>query len=300
MKKAILICGATASGKTKIAVQLAQKLKTQIISADSVQVYKNLDIGAAKPTAEEQRQAKHHLIDIVSPFDNFSVAEYKNLCNNCLNTHFQDKIPIICGGTGLYFNSLIYNFDFSNVYCDENLRAELDAYANQHGNEALWGKLNEIDPETAQNLHFNQRKRIIRAIEIYQLSGKKKSENEKYERSDLQYLLIGLQIPREELYKRIDSRVDEMFQNGLLEEVQSLQKLGLNKNHQSMQAIGYKETLEFLENKIYMADMIEKIKQNSRNYAKRQITFFKKLPRIVWLENDENTAEKILQLYENK
>ena len=162
---------------------------------------------------------------------------------------------------------------------------------------SLWNKLNEIDPESAQKIHFNQRKRIIRAIEIFTLSGKKKSENEKYEKSDLDYLLIGLNMDREKLYERINLRVDLMLKNGLLEEVENLVKMGLSEKNQSMQAIGYKEVLDYFNSKCDKETMVEKIKQNTRRYAKRQITFFKKIPNIVWLENNDEVVEKILNLY---
>ncbi len=297
MKKILVICGATASGKTRLAVDCALKLGTEIISADSQLIYKDLNIGTAKPTKDEIHGIKHHLIDIVSPNDNFSVNDYERLASPIVKKLLsENKIPIICGGTGFYINSLLFDFGYGNVAANPEIREKYAKYFDIYGKEALFKKLEEYDPETAKKLHINDTKRIIRALEIYEVSGKKKSEQDDKLIAKYEYVAVAINYPREQLYNRIDLRVDEMFENGLLNEVKDLLKNGINENCQCMQAIGYKEVMFGLKNGISQSTMRDIVKQNTRHYAKRQITFFKKLPNLIWLEPYEATADKIAEI----
>lgn len=297
MKKILVISGATASGKTRLAVDCALKLGTEIISADSQLIYKDLNIGTAKPTKDEMHGIKHHLIDIVSPNDNFSVNDYERLASPIVKKLLsENKIPIICGGTGFYINSLLFDFGYGNVAANPEIREKYAKYFDIYGKEALFKKLEEYDPETAKKLHINDTKRIIRALEIYEVSGKKKSEQDDKLIAKYEYVAVAINYPREQLYNRIDLRVDEMFENGLLNEVKDLLKNGINENCQCMQAIGYKEVMFGLKNGISQSTMRDIVKQNTRHYAKRQITFFKKLPNLIWLEPYEATADKIAEI----
>lgn len=297
MKKILVISGATASGKTRLAVDCALKLGTEIISADSQLIYKDLNIGTAKPTKDEMHGIKHHLIDIVSPNDNFSVNDYERLASPIVKKLLsENKIPIICGGTGFYINSLLFDFGYGNVAANPEIREKYAKYFDIYGKEALFKKLEEYDPETAKKLHINDTKRIIRALEIYEVSGKKKSEQDDKLIAKYEYVAVAINYPREQLYNRIDLRVDEMFENGLLNEVKDLLKNGINENCQCMQAIGYKEVVLGLKNGISQSTMRDIVKQNTRHYAKRQITFFKKLPNLIWLEPYEATTDKIAEI----
>jgi len=297
LKKILVICGATASGKTRLAVDCALKLGTEIISADSQLIYKDLNIGTAKPTKDEMHGIKHHLIDIVSPNDNFSVNDYERLASPIVKKLLsENKIPIICGGTGFYINSLLFDFGYGNVAANPEIREKYAKYFDIYGKEALFKKLEEYDPETAKKLHINDTKRIIRALEIYEVSGKKKSEQDDKLIAKYEYVAVAINYPREQLYNRIDLRVDEMFENGLLNELKDLVKNGINENCQCMQAIGYKEVMFGLKNGVSQSTMCDVVKQNTRHYAKRQITFFKKLPNLIWLEPYEATADKIAEI----
>lgn len=302
MNKVLVICGATASGKTSLAVECAKKLNTEVISADSQLIYKGLDIGTAKPTAEEMCGVKHHMIDIVEPTENFNVGSYREKALPIMKKLLADgKIPIICGGTGFYINSLLFDLSYGNIEGNEEVRKKYSDFLDNYGKEALFEKLREADPETAEKLHVNDVKRVIRALEIYELSGKKKSEQNDELVSQFDYLAVAVNWKREELYERINKRVDEMFENGLIEEVKNLLSYGIDENCQCVQAIGYKEVVFGLKNGDLQSTMSDIIKQNTRHYAKRQIVFFKKLPNIVWLEPEEATAEHIAEmLNENK
>lgn len=297
MNKVLVICGATASGKTKLAVDCALKLNTEIISADSQLVYKGLDIGTAKPTEEEMRGVKHHLIDVAEPYENFSVGDYAEcaepILDNILNS---GKIPVVCGGTGFYINSLLFDLSYGNIGADVELRRKYAEFLETNGKDALFEKLREVDPYAAEKLHINDVKRVIRALEIFELSGRKKSEQNDGFKLKQKYVAVAINYPREELYKRIDRRVDEMFDLGLVEEVKSLLNHGVGENCQCMQAIGYKEVLFGLKNGDSQSTMCDVIKRNTRRYAKRQITFFKKLPNLLWLNPKDATAERVLEL----
>ncbi|MCH5148397.1 MAG: tRNA (adenosine(37)-N6)-dimethylallyltransferase MiaA [Clostridiales bacterium] len=300
MNKVLVICGATASGKTSLAVDCALKLNTQVISADSQLIYRGLDIGTAKPTEAEKRGVKHHLIDIVEPNESFSVSDYKNAVLPVLNRLLSEgKTPIICGGTGFYINSLLFDLSYGNVAANGGIREKYAKILEEDGAQALYERLKSVDAETAQKLHVNDTKRIIRALEIYEVSGKKKSEQNDSLTPVFDYTAVAINYPREELYSRIDKRVDEMFERGLVEEVQKLLKSGIDENCQCMQAIGYKEVVFGLKNGSLNSTMRDIIKLNTRHYAKRQITFFKKLQGIHWLEPQEGTADKVAEILNN-
>lgn len=297
MAKLLIICGATASGKTSLAIDCAKKLNTEVISADSQLVYRGLNIGTAKPTLAEMDGVKHHLIDVVSAKENFSVSDYEDsalpIIDNLLN---QGKTPILCGGTGFYINSVLYDLSYGNVQADEKIRRKYEQIAAEKGKEYLFELLKKVDAKTAEVLHVNDVKRVIRALEIYELTGRRKSEQKDEKRVRYNYVAVAIDYPREELYKRIDSRVDIMFNLGLIEEVKSLLASGVDEKCQCLQAIGYKEVVEGLKNGDNQSTMRDVIKRNTRHYAKRQITFFKKLEGIIWLKKEEATVEKVMEL----
>lgn len=297
MNKVLVICGATASGKTSLAVECAKKLNTEVISADSQLIYKGLNVGTAKPTADEMCGVKHHMIDIVEPTESFNVGNYRETALPIMKKLLsENKIPVICGGTGFYINSLLFDFSYGNIEGSEEVRRRYAEFLDQNGKEALFERLKEVDPQTAIKLHVNDVKRVIRALEIYELSGKRKSEQNDKMISEYDYLAVAINHDREKLYERINMRVDTMLENGLVEEVEGLLSRGIDEKYQCMQAIGYKEVLAGLINGDLRSTMCDIIKQNTRHYAKRQIVFFKKLPNIVWLEPEQATAEYITEL----
>ena len=297
MPKVLVICGATASGKTSLSVACAEKLNTEIVSADSMLVYRGLNIGTAKPTAEERKGVKHHMIDVVSPFDNFSVSDYEKAALPIVeNLLAQGKTPIICGGTGFYVNALLYKSQFGNTGASAEVRQKYETLYQEKGKEYLHALLSEKDPESAKKLHENDVKRVIRALEIYDVTGKPKSMqcDELVPRFD--FVALSIDYPRELLYERINLRVEQMFECGLMEEVQALLASGVSKSTQCMQGIGYKEIVEGLESGASIDEIKELIKKNTRNYAKRQITFFKRMENHVHLSPEDATAGKIEEL----
>ena len=302
MYDSIVIFGATATGKTKIAIELARKLKTEIINADSMYIYKDLNIGTAKPSREEMSGIKHHLIDHISSENDYNVINFRSDAKKTLILFNNNKLlPIIVGGTGFYINSLITNYSYGNDSHSESLRHELLSDLNKYGKEYLYNKLKEIDPEVASTLHVNDTSRIIRAIEIKLITGNSKNMiiNNK---SPLltKPLLIGLNTPREELYKKINIRVDQMLKAGLINEVSELYSRGLTpENSQSMRGIGYKEIVDYLRGNCTLEIAIDKIKQHTRNYAKRQITWFKRYNDAIWFDtlNDKDIVNKIIKIY---
>lgn len=298
MKRVLVICGATATGKTALAVDCAKALNSEIISADSQLVYKGLNIGTAKPTFAEMQGVKHHMIDIVDPRENFSVSDYEERALPIIDGLLaENKTPVICGGTGFYINSILYNLGYGKVAANAAVRARYEALLAERGKEYVYGLLKEVDPESAEKLHVNDTKRVIRALEIFEVSGKKKSEQNDELKPRYDYLAVAIDYPRSELYSRIDCRVDVMFNSGLIEEVKRLKSVGIDENCQSMQAIGYKEVLEGLKNGLNESTMRDIIKKNTRHYAKRQFTFFKKLKGIVWIKPEQsNNPKKVLEL----
>ena len=286
----IVIVGPTASGKTSLSVEMAKKLGGEIISADSMQIYKGMDIATAKPTDEEKCGVEHHLMDFLDPEDEFSVAKYKELAVSKIEELLnKGKIPIIVGGTGLYVDTVINNTVFFN-YDDSETRERLEKECDENGIEALFHKLKEVDPDTAEKLHLNDKKRIIRALEVYYLTGKTITEqnNESHkEKSKFNFIQIGLNAKnRDYLYDRINKRVDLMLESGLLDEA----KMFYSSDYSSTakQAIGYKELLPYLKGFVTLDDAVEKLKQETRRYAKRQLTWFRKNNDINWIFFDEN------------
>ncbi len=277
MNKIIIIGGPTASGKSSLALKLAAEFDGEIISADSMQIYKRLDIGTAKPTAEEQAQIRHHLVDTVEPWENYSAADFVRDAKAAINgVVCRGKLPVICGGTGLYIEALIHPTDYSSeTDADEKLRASL----MQKDAHTLWRELEEIDPEAAESTHENNKKRVVRALEIYYKTGKTKTETDKEQRKnepeyDILLLLTGFG-DREELYGRINRRVDMMISDGLVKETEELLKKGdLRHGTTAYQAIGYKELFPYINGESPLDTCVEKLKQATRNYAKRQLTWF--------------------------
>lgn len=293
--KMLIVCGATATGKTALAVECAKLLKSEVISADSMNIYSGLNIGTAKPSEEEKQGVRHHMIDVVSPFERFTVGGYKELAKPVVDSLIRkNKIPVVCGGTGFYINSLIYDMSYGNGIGDLEIRNKYKELADRCGNGAVYEVLKEKDCETAQKLHPNDLKRVIRALEICD-SGIKKSEITDELTPVYDYSAYCITYPRDELYKRIDKRVDIMIENGLIEEVISLKKKGVTLKNQCMQGIGYKEIFSYLSGEISLEEAIDLTKLNTRHYAKRQITFFKKLPNLIELQPDKpkKLAERI-------
>lgn len=284
--KIIIICGPTASGKSAVALECAKLLDSEIIYADSMDIYKNLNIGTAKPTILEQSIVKHHLIDVANPNEDFSVSQYKQLALPIINDLInKGKVPIICGGTGFYINSILYDFSYGNGKGDLNVREKYKKIAEEFGNNYVYNLLKEIDPLSAEKIHENDVKRVIRALEIAE-TGIKKSDIQDDLTPKYNYSAYSINFDRELLYKRINDRVDQMFKLGLVDEVNSLINSGITIKNQCMQGIGYKEVYSYINNEISLDECIELIKLNTRHYAKRQITFFKKLNGLQYLEPD--------------
>ena len=284
--KVIVICGPTASGKTALSIQLAQKINGEIISSDSMQIYKDMNIGTAKPDKQEMQGIKHYLLDFVEPNQRYSVADYKKDAENAIEDILQKgKVPIIVGGTGLYVDSLIYGIEYPNIEFDENYRKKLEKRAEKEGLEKLYEEARKIDPQAMEKISRNDQKRILRVLEIYNATGKTKTEQEIESRKNevqYDYRVFAINMDREKLYDRINKRVDIMIQKGLIEEVENLLKK-YNEFPTAMQGLGYKEVVEYLQGKVLKEDMIENIKRESRRYAKRQITWFKKNKQTIWI-----------------
>ena len=297
LNKVLIICGPTASSKTALAVECAKRLRSEVISADSLYIYKKLDIGTAKPTLMEMCDIKHHLIDVVEPNEKFSVGHYREIAEPILNRLINEgKIPVICGGTGFYINSLIYDLSYGNIGADLEVREKYLKLAKDFGNQYVYSILLEKDPDSAKKIHFNDVKRVVRALEIAE-SGINKSKIKDDFISKYDYRAFTVGYSRDILYDRINRRVDVMINSGLVDEVKSLLESGLTMENQCMQGIGYKEVVSYLQNEITFEEMAELIKLNTRHYAKRQQTFFKKFKGLNILEPDtiENMTEKILE-----
>ena len=286
----VVVAGPTASGKTRLGIELARKLDGEIVSADSMQIYRRMDIGTAKATAEERAAAVHHMLDVAEPDENWSVARYVEEAGRCCDDIIAcGKLPIVVGGTGLYIDSLISGLDFADNTSDNALRDRLGSEYDSLGGEAMLTRLAQVDPERAAKLHPGDKRRIVRAIEIYMLTGKTITEHDRItaarpKRYDAARIVLNY-ADRADLYARIDARVDEMEQAGLVDEVRRLLASGLSPECTAMQAIGYKEIVAFLEGKTTEREAFDLIKQSSRRYAKRQLTWFGRWQdalRIVW------------------
>lgn len=298
--KLIAVAGPTASGKTALAVELAKKLDGEVVSCDSMQIYRHMNIGTAKPTEEEKCGVVHHMIDIIEPWESYSVAAYVENARGCIDDILKrGKIPILAGGTGLYMDSVLKNTSFTEFETDMDYRRQLQQMAETKGELAVHNMLKEKDPEAAEKIHPNNVKRVIRALEVCQATGKTFTQVnlESVREAAYDSLVFGLCWDREILYSRINKRVDIMMENGLADEVRQLTEMGLRSDHTAMQAIGYKELVQHFEGRLTLDEAVEKIKQESRRYAKRQMTWFRRNPEINWimLQNDyslDKTLEK--------
>ncbi len=300
--KVICIVGPTASGKTSISVELAKKLNGEIISADSMQIYKKLNIATAKVTKEEMQNIKHHIIDICDVTDNFSVADFKNMCYDKIDEILKrKKVPIIAGGTGLYISSVVYNMDFKEENIDNEFRESLYNLAKEKSNQYVHDILKDIDPESAKLIHPNNLKRVVRAIEMAKNTKKTKSEHMKDEQKRIQnenskynFLIFYIDHDKELLYDRINKRVDIMVDQGVVDEAKMVYDMKLDRNSTCMQAIGYKEFFPYFEGEITLEQAIEDLKKDTRKYAKRQKTWFKNKLDIICLNANEMTKEQML------
>lgn len=306
--KIIAVAGPTASGKSALALELCKRLGGELVSLDSMQIYKGLDIGTAKPTKAEQAEVRHHMIDICDPREKFSAADFAERAHGVIaDIRSRGKRVVLCGGTGLYLDTVLGRLDFGEIESDEKLRRELIAFAEKNGADALYERLVKIDPQAAEKIHKNNVRRVARAIEIYELTGKTKTEHDREAISDSPYdsLIIGLDYNgREVLYNRINRRVDLMIDAGLETEVRSLLSEGLlSADSTAGQAIGYKEMLGYIAGEYTLEDAIEKIKLGTRRYAKRQLTWLRRNKSVNWLYPDKlgdfesivGAAEKLIK-----
>ena len=294
--KVIVIGGPTASGKTGLSIALAKKINGQIISADSMQIYKEMDIGTAKVTEDEKEGIPHYLIDIVAPNERYSVAQFKQQAENAIEEILKKScVPIIVGGTGLYINSLIYNIQYEEVEIDQEYREKLEKRVLKEGLEKLYEEAHNIDPKAAEAISKQDRKRVLRILEIYHQTGKTKTQLELESRSQpprYDYKVFAISRDRKQLYDRINQRVDIMLEQGLIQEVQSI----VNKYQEfptAMQGLGYKEVVKYLKGEYTYQEMVEKLKMESRRYAKRQITWFKAIEGIQWLDGNDEVQNNV-------
>ncbi len=295
-RKVIVIVGPTCSGKTKVGISLAEKLRTEIISADSRQIYKQLSIGTAKPKAHERAQTKHHLIDFLNPDENYNVSRFESDSLEIIDTLLLNgKTPVVVGGSGLYIKALVEGI-FNTVDADSEYRKKLHDKREKFGNEYLYNELKKIDPQSASKMLPQNWKRVMRALEVFHLTGEpiwKFQETYKRE-TDIEFKLFGLNWERTKLCRNIENRVDEMMKQGLVDEVKNILLFGYSKKINALNTVGYKEIISYLENEITLERAIELIKRNTRRYAKRQLTWFRKTKNIDWLTCDENTSAEQL------
>lgn len=299
MNKVLVILGQTAVGKSKLAMELAGKLDGEIISADSMQVYIGMDIGTAKPTNKELEEVPHHLVNVIAPDKTWSVSDFVSNAKTIIEDIIsRGKLPIVVGGTGLYLNALIEGYDFPLIQADPEIRKRLEGEAKSFGSGHLYEKLKKADPDAALKIHFNDTKRIIRALEVIELTGKPMSQAQTKNENNLPYelVVIGLEMDRKKLYEKIEERVDQMLKAGLVDEVRNLIKEGYNDKLSSMQAIGYKEVAEHLRGKYSYEEMVNILKQNTRNFAKRQMTWFRRFKNVNWIDVEKLNASAIIGL----
>lgn len=299
MRKIVVIAGPTAVGKTSFAIRVSELFNGEIVSCDSMQLYRFMDIGSAKPTPDEQQRARHHLIDMIDPRDEFSVAQYQKLAKDAINDILsRGKLPVISGGTGLYLNSLLYNMDFSPLSGDRKYRQKLEEDVETKGSAYLHEMLKMQDPDAAEQIHPNNTKKIIRALERLK-DGEghiRRFADVTNETKDYAPLLIGLTRDRALLYDRINRRVDQLVQQGLVDEVRMLMDMGLTKDDISMKGIGYKEIMEYLEGGIPFEEAVDNVKKNTRHYAKKQLTWFRRYDKMKWYNiSDDADEERALQ-----
>ena len=299
--KLYIIAGPTAVGKTKASLLFAKKINAEIISADSMQVYKGMDIGTAKLKENETEGIRHHLIDIFSPFDEFNIAIFKDLAKKAIeDIHSRGMEAVLVGGTGFYIQSVLYDTDFNTGESDKNLRESLSSEYDEKGADYMYNKLKALDEKSAEIIHPNNKKRIVRAIEFVLSTDKKISEhniNERSRKSPYNYKYFVLNSERKKLYNRIEQRVDMMIDQGLVDEVRKLHEIGCNKDMVSMKGIGYKEILKYIDGEIGLEEAIDLIKKETRHFAKRQITWFKREKEAIWLDIDDFTNEEELVEY---
>jgi len=300
MKQIVIICGPTAVGKTAVSIKLAQKLNTEIISSDSMQIYRGMDIGTAKIRRGEMQGIRHHMIDIVEPSNEYSVSDYSNDALKIIEALFsENKVPLIVGGTGLYINSLIYKMDFNSSKKNEEIRNKYKNIFKEKGVDFLYNILVSKNSKIASTIEKNNVKRVVRALEILDNSDEIRAFEDVKIFQDYKVNMYVLKMNREILYKNINKRVDLMINDGLIEEVEKLMKTGLTSEHQSMKAIGYRQILSYLEGGISKEDAIELIKRDSRRYAKRQYTWFKRYDFSKWIDVENKDVDKIVDMLYN-
>ncbi|MBP2632554.1 MAG: tRNA dimethylallyltransferase [Firmicutes bacterium] len=296
MERLIGIIGPTAVGKTNLGIELAKRLDTEIISGDSMLVYHGFDIGTAKPSLEEQAGIVHHLIDVLEPTEEFNVTKFKELASQQISSINQrGKIPILVGGTGLYVKSLVEDYQFNETPGDEAFRMELEKLASVHGKEYVHAMLQKVDPKSAERLHVNDFRRVIRALEVYHIGGENISQEKKVDTLGFEAKIIGLTMERNKLYERINKRVDLMIEAGLVKEVEGLLNQGVAPDCQAMKGIGYKEILAYLQGEVSLDFAIDTLKKSTRHFAKRQLTWFRKMPYIEWYDVDCVGFENIME-----
>ena len=289
-KPLVVLTGPTAVGKTKASIGLAKAIGGEIISADSMQVYEYMDIGSAKIRPEEMQGVPHYLIDDLKPWDEFHVVRFQQMAKNAMEQIYANgHIPIVVGGTGFYIQALLYDIDFTDTAQDDTYRAELENLVKEKGAAYLHNMLRKVDPKSAEDIHANNVKRVIRALEYYRQTGQKMSEHNEEERrkeSPYEFVYFVLNAPREQLYARIDSRVDQMIEEGLVDEVKHLKELGCTKEMVSMQGLGYKEILAYLDGECDLGTAVYTIKRDTRHFAKRQLTWFRRERQVTWIQKE--------------
>lgn len=310
MKPLVILAGPTAVGKTELSIRLAKRINGAIISADSMQVYKYMDIGSAKIMPDEMEGVKHYLIDELDPSDEFNIVRFQQMAKDALKEIYANgQIPIIAGGTGFYIQALLYDIDFTHQDSDEAFRKEMADYAAEYGAEALHEKLKEIDPVSYKTIHANNTKRVIRALEYYRMTGQPISahnEQEHQKVSPYNFAYFVLTDDRKHLYDRIDYRVDLMMKKGLVDEVKNLYDMGYHKDMVSMQGLGYKELLSYLDGECSLEEAVYIIKRETRHFAKRQLTWFRRERDVIWLDksayqyNDQRILTDMCRMLQEK
>lgn len=301
----VILTGPTAVGKTALSIALAKEIGGEIISADSMQVYRRMDIGSAKITPEEMAGVPHHLIDVLEPDQEFNVVVFQKLAKRAVaDIYSRGHIPVVVGGTGFYIQALVYDIDFTENDEDTALRRSLEELARREGAEALYERLRAVDPESCESIHANNIKRVIRAIEFYEKTGKKISDHNREQRqndSPYNVAYFVLNDDRERIYERINERVDLMMAQGLTEEVRALRESGCRKDMVSMQGLGYKELLSYLEGEMSLEEAVYLIKRDTRHFAKRQLTWFRREKEVIWIEKNvfDRNSQKMLEFMQD-